>query len=142
MSMLPESDDFTKSCFSYCGDDICDCGLAPVADHQPPSEAEVEWDFAHIEGLWCVGMKGNLDTIYDATLRITGGWLNNETAREVAQQIVEQHNSRLDQAALTTDPIEAAQEIGRLSQRMLDLAPTAGLYIGIKINPAPEAKNG
>lgn len=33
-------------------------------------------------------------------------------------------------------PEEAAREISKLAQRILELAPEAGLYVGIKIEPA------
>ena len=32
--------------------------------------------------------------------------------------------------------VDAAAEIARLSQRILELAPIAGLYVGITIEPA------
>jgi hypothetical protein len=58
-----------------------------------PDDMNEEWTARQIDGLWCVGLKGNLDTIHDATLRITGGWLSDEKAKIIAETIVRQHNA-------------------------------------------------
>lgn len=41
---------------------------------------------------------------------------------------------------LPTHDSEAAKEIGRLVSRIVELAPKAGLYVGIKIEPARSGK--
>ncbi len=37
-----------------------------------------------------------------------------------------------------SDSVDAAREIGELATRILDLAPTAGLYVGIEIKVAAD----
>jgi hypothetical protein len=53
------------------------------------------WTAAKIDGVWCVGQRGNLDTTHDATLRITGGFLDDNEAEQVANWLVEQYNAKL-----------------------------------------------
>jgi len=53
------------------------------------------WSARKLDGVWCVGAEGNLDTIHDATVRVTGGWLSPEAAQAVAESIVRQHNDAL-----------------------------------------------
>lgn len=71
--------------------------------HVMPCESTIRWAARKIEGVWCVGMEGNLDFLPDSALRITGGWLTDETARAVAESVAEQHNAAIDAAALGAD---------------------------------------
>lgn len=72
-----------------------------------PDESTIRWDAALIDGVWCVGMEGNLDTGHDATLRITGGWLDGAMAEKVARAIVEQHNAAIPAPAVAKAAADA-----------------------------------
>jgi len=63
-----------------------------------PDEGTIPWAARMIDGIWCVGMEGNLDTLHDATLRITGGWLDEAAAKSVAEDIVARHNAAIGAA--------------------------------------------
>jgi hypothetical protein len=55
------------------------------------------------------------------------------------------HNREVERIAEGLSASEAATEIGRLVSRIAKLAPVAGLYIGIRIEPALRtqgARNG
>lgn len=62
---------------------------------QPIDDILEPWAARKLDGVWCVGTEGNLDTIHDATVRVTGGWLSPEAAQAVAESIVRQHNGAL-----------------------------------------------
>jgi hypothetical protein len=84
-----------------------------------PDESTIHWAARLIDGIWCVGMDGNLDTLHDAALRITGGWLSPDAARAVAEAVAAQHNAAID-AASTVDVVpevspEASDDIVTLS---------------------------
>jgi hypothetical protein len=50
------------------------------------------WSARKVDGIWAVGMAGNLDTKHDATVIVTGGWLSDDEAREVAEWIANRFN--------------------------------------------------
>jgi len=55
------------------------------------------WTCKFIDGVWCVGMRGNLDTKHDATLHITGGFLQSDEAEHLANWLVDTYNHKLIQ---------------------------------------------
>ncbi len=57
-----------------------------------PSSHRWGWKAAKCDGVWCVGMDGNLDTKYDATIQVTGGWQTDDECREVAEFIAAAYN--------------------------------------------------
>ena len=80
-----------------------------------PDESTIRWAARLIDGVWCVGMDGNLDTLHDAALRITGGWLSPDAARVVAEAVAAQHNAAIDAAGPTIQAPVVADDVVTLS---------------------------
>lgn len=61
-----------------------------------PSCHRTGWSARFIEGRWCVGMTGNLDTIHDAVLVVNDHYNDDAKARAIAEFVAQQYNNALD----------------------------------------------
>ncbi len=84
----------------------------------PDSSAhKTGWTVQKIDDIWCVGMEGNLQTRHDATLKITGGFLGDDEAQEVAQWIADRYNeARTGGPRHRVDVLTIAKVIDRLEK--------------------------
>lgn len=80
-----------------------------------PDESTIRWAARLIDGVWCVGMDGNLDTLHDAALRITGGWLSPEAAKAVAETVAAQHNAAIGAGEQAASAAAATDDVVTLS---------------------------
>lgn len=79
--------------------------MTDIQEDTMPCESTIRWAAACLDGVWCVGMEGNLDCLPDSALRITGGWLTDETARAVAESVAAQHNAVIDAQSIVPGDI-------------------------------------
>lgn len=64
-----------------------------LSDELPdPSSHQWGWSARKIDGRWCVGMTGNLDTLHDAVVIINNHGPYDAEARKTALWIAEQYN--------------------------------------------------
>ena len=57
-----------------------------------PASHQTGWSFEKLDGRWCVGMTGNLDTIHDAVLIVhTGRAGSDEEARRIAEWVAQKY---------------------------------------------------
>lgn len=62
----------------------------------PDSRSYEGWEAGHVDGAWRIGMKGNLDTRHDAVLTVTGGMVDDNEAKAVAEFVAAAHTDVLD----------------------------------------------
>lgn len=58
-----------------------------------PASHKTGWSHAKIDGRWCVGMTGNLDTIHDAVLVVNNHTESDDHAREIAAWVAASYNA-------------------------------------------------
>lgn len=56
---------------------------------------ETGWEATKIAGRWCVGMRGNLDTIHDAVLIVNNHSSDDSNAQEIAEWVAARYNETL-----------------------------------------------
>lgn len=57
-----------------------------------PLSHKCGWEAKIIDGLWRVGMKGNLDTVHDAVITVHRHTSDGQEAEDIASWIVEKYN--------------------------------------------------
>lgn len=78
--------------------------IARLREEAFQRELDLPWAYKVIDGVVYIGMEGNLDTVHDATLKISGGFMYHHDegatpeqravdAIRLAKIIVEQHNA-------------------------------------------------
>jgi hypothetical protein len=69
-----------------------------MSDHPDvpdPACHEIGWDARFIDGMWRVGMWGNLDTKHDAVISVNQHTSDGEEAKRIAFWIRDQYNAAL-----------------------------------------------
>lgn len=60
--------------------------MRPVQKPDPAAH-RTGWSAKRIDGRWCVGMTGNLDTIHDAVLIVNNHSSDDDHARQIAEWV-------------------------------------------------------
>lgn len=67
----------------------------PVTSDLPdPASHRTGWSARRIDGVWCVGMTGNLDTVHDAVVRVNRHG-SEEEAADIARWIARTYSDAL-----------------------------------------------
>lgn len=60
-----------------------------------PASHQFGWEAKRIDGRWCVGMRGNLDTIHDAVVVVNNHYEDDAHGKQIANWIADQYNKTL-----------------------------------------------
>lgn len=85
-----------------------ECPSAPLAAAPRPTGEAVAWQAKMIDGQWRVGLRGNLDTVHDATITVHKHG-EGDIDRHIAEWVADAHN-----ADLAAPPAQSADSGGEL----------------------------